>query len=88
MHPEREQFIRNLFISAESKDYHENFRRRRIVSPDFIRIILQDAQRGTVAVRRQLSEHIGRFFEHNADNSLILTSKDLLLADQSLSILD
>ena len=45
MLPEREQFIRNLFISAESKDYHENYRRRRIVSPDFIRIILQDASR-------------------------------------------
>ncbi len=40
MQLEREQFIRNLFISAESKDYNENYRKRRIVSPDFIRIIL------------------------------------------------
>lgn len=40
MLPERDQLIRNLFISAESKDYDDNLRRHKLVSPDFIRIIL------------------------------------------------
>jgi hypothetical protein len=62
MEPEREQFIRSLFISAESKDYSDNYRRRKIVSPDFIRIIIEDASRESLSLRRQLVEHIGRFF--------------------------
>lgn len=87
MIPEREQLLRNLFISAENKDYEDNLRKHKLVSPDFIRIILEDAEKDTLESRKELVASICHHYRVNPDNSLILSAKELLI-DHSLSVLD
>lgn len=88
MEPERDQLFRNLFISAESKDYEGNLSRGRILSPDFIRIILDDVKKEPRNVRMEIVKRLLEHFQQNVNNSIILNSKDELLAEQSLSIFD
>lgn len=80
MEPERDQLFRNLFISAESKDFEGNLARGRILSPDFIRIILDDAKREPKSVRRDIVKKLLQYFQQNTNNSIILNSKDELVA--------